>query len=165
MRPPLPGGDAEPWYRQFWPWFIFLLPATVVVAALATVYIANKGADDLVVTDYYKNGLAINRQLEKKQLGQDLGITATLAFTDDKVTAQVTGPVDAGSLKLLLSHPMEADRDFLATLDRIAPGIYQGALAAKVAPRWYWTLELPQDDSWRLDGSVARADISNVTGD
>ena len=40
-----------------------------------------------------------------------------------------------------------------------------GALAAKVAPRWYWTLELPQDDSWRLDGSVARADISNVTGD
>ena len=28
MSKPLPGGDTEPWYRQFWPWFIFLLPAT-----------------------------------------------------------------------------------------------------------------------------------------
>jgi hypothetical protein len=165
MRPTLPGGDTEPWYRQFWPWFIFLLPATVVVAGLATVYIANQGADDLVVTDYYRDGLAINRQLEKKQRSQELGISANLTFAGDKVTVQLTGPVDAGSLSLLLSHPMEADRDFPVTLGRIAPGIYQGALAGAVAPRWHWTLQLPQADGWRLDGSVEHTDISNVAGD
>ncbi len=63
----LPGGDTQPWYRQFWPWFLILLPASVVVASLYTVYIANRGADDLVVDEYYKDGLAINRQLEKEQ--------------------------------------------------------------------------------------------------
>jgi hypothetical protein len=165
MRPTLPGGDTEPWYRQFWPWFIFLLPATVVVAGLATVYIANQGADDLVVTDYYRDGLAINRQLEKKQRSQELGISANLTFAGDKVTVQLTGPVDAGSLSLLLSHPMEADLDFPVTLGWIAPGIYQGALAGAVAPRWHWTLQLPQADGWRLDGSVEHTDISNVAGD
>ena len=165
MSKNLPGGDTEPWYRQFWPWFVFLLPATAVVAALTTVYIANRGADDLVVDDYYKDGLAINRQLEKKQRGQQLGISAELDFTGDKVTVQIAGPVDAGALSLLLSHPLEADRDFPVTLGRIAPGIYQGTLSSEVAPRWHWTLELPQADGWRIDGSVEPTDIGDVAGD
>ena len=43
---PVPGRDLDttPWYRQFWPWFLIVLPGSVVVAALTTVYIANKGA-------------------------------------------------------------------------------------------------------------------------
>ena len=46
-----------------------------------------------MVDDYYKDGLAINRQRRKKQRSIDLGITATLhGFTDSHVTVQVTGP-------------------------------------------------------------------------
>ena len=56
----LPREDTLPWYRQFWPWFLICLPGSVVVAALTTMYIAHKGADDLVVDEYYKEGLAIN---------------------------------------------------------------------------------------------------------
>ncbi len=26
-----------PWYKQFWPWFLIALPASVVVASLITV--------------------------------------------------------------------------------------------------------------------------------
>ena len=74
------GADTRPWYRQFWPWFLILLPASVVVAGLSTLYIANRHADDLVVDDYYKDGLAINRQLEKKQRANVLGITAQLTI-------------------------------------------------------------------------------------
>ncbi len=82
----LPGGDTQPWYRQFWPWFLIALPASVVVAALSTAYIANRDADDLVVQDYYKDGLAINRQLEKEERATQLGISATLRFSDNSVS-------------------------------------------------------------------------------
>ena len=45
----IPPEDTQPWYRQFWPWFLISLPASVVVAGLSTLYIANRHADDLVV--------------------------------------------------------------------------------------------------------------------
>jgi hypothetical protein len=162
MRPTLPGGDTQPWYRQFWPWFLILLPATVVVASFVTLYIANRGADDLVVDDYYKDGLAINRQLEKKQRSIDLGISARLRFSDGYVTAWVEGPVEAATLSLLLSHPLEADRDFSVELARISPGIYQALLPAGIAPRWHWTLKYGQSNGWRLDGDIEQRDIGNV---
>lgn len=165
MKAPLPGGDTQPWYRQFWPWFLIMLPATVVVASLYTMYLASTGSDDLVVDEYYKDGLAINRQLEKKQRSESLGITAELSFDADQVTVQVTGPVEAAFLALLLSHPLEADRDFELTLKRIGPGVYQGTLPNAVAPRWHWTLELKEPGGWRLDGSIASRDIGNAAAD
>ena len=162
MRVALPGGDSEPWFRQFWPWFLILLPASVVVASLVTMYIAYYGADDLVVDEYYKDGLAINRQLEKKQRSVELGITARLNFSDDHVTARIEGPVAEASLSLWLSHPLEADRDFPVKLAMIAPGIYQAPLPSAVAPRWHWTLGLEQVDGWRLDGIIEQHDIGNA---
>lgn len=73
MKATFPGGDTQPWYRQFWPWFLILLPASVVVASLYTMYLASSGADDLVVDEYYKDGLAINRQLEKSNAARRWG--------------------------------------------------------------------------------------------
>ena len=70
--------DTLPWFKQFWPWFLIALPATVVVAAFVTLYIANRHSDDLVSKDYYKNGLAINLQLESKNLAEELLITSEL---------------------------------------------------------------------------------------
>ncbi len=162
MKATFPGGDNEPWYRQFWPWFLILLPASVVVAGLSTLYIANRGADDLVVDEYYKDGLAINRQLEKKQRSIDLGITADLGLSDGYVTVKTSGPVTADTLSLLLSHPLESDRDFSVELRRIAPGIYQALLPADVAPRWHWTLTLAQAGGWRLDGDIEQRNLGNV---
>jgi hypothetical protein len=162
MKAAFPGGDTQPWYRQFWPWFLILLPASVVVASLYTMYLASSGADDLVVDDCYKDGLAINRQLEKKERGEALGVSAALAFSDELVTVQVTGPVDVARLSLLMSHPLEADRDFSVELIRTGPGVYRGALTDAVAPRWHWTLESTGPEAWRLDGSVASRDIGNA---
>jgi len=161
----IPGGDTQPWYRQFWPWFLILLPASVVVAAVSTAFIANEHADDLVVDDYYTDGLAINRQLEKKERATALGISARLRFRGDRVDVATAGPVQEEQLELLLSHPMEADRDFTVTLARVSQGVYRGTLPAAVAPHWLWILREQRDDGWRLDGTVEAADISHATGD
>jgi hypothetical protein len=160
----IPGPDTKPWFRQFWPWFLIALPASVVVAAVCTAVVASRHADDLVVDDYYKDGLAINRQLEKKQHAAELGISAQLQFSGDTVTAAMSGPVDQPSLRLLLSHPLEADRDFEMSLARVSQGVYRGTLAQTIAPRWHWTLQAAQDNGWRLDGVLQASDLGHAPG-
>lgn len=148
--------DTTPWYRQFWPWFIIALPASVVVAGLTTLYIANSGADDLVVTDYYKNGLEINEQLEKQQQATALGLSAEVSWhSSNRVVAHVTGDQDEHTLMLLLSHPLEADKDISVPLIRLSPGQYQGsATLTSTGHKWLWRLEPAQNPSWRLDGEL-----------
>lgn len=40
-----------PWYKQFWPWFIIALPASVVVASFFTLWLAISNPDPLIVDD------------------------------------------------------------------------------------------------------------------
>jgi hypothetical protein len=161
----LPDHDTRPWYGQFWPWFLILLPGSVVCASLATFYLASRYADDLVVDDYYRDGLAINRVLEKQERARQQGIEATLAFSDTTVTVTTSGAVTAPHLQLLLSHPMESEQDFAVPLARIGPGLYRGSLPHSVAPRWHWILQLPDATDWRLDGSLQAADFGHAALD
>lgn len=44
-------GQIEPWYKQFWPWFIIALPASVVIASFFTLWLAISNPDYLVVDE------------------------------------------------------------------------------------------------------------------
>lgn len=148
------GDKGTPWYREFWPWFLFGLPAVVVVAGLSTLVIANRHADDVVVADYYKEGLAINRLLARKKRAEELGISAELTLQGTTLTARLTGDVSARFLNLSLAHPLEADRDRVLQLERVDNGLYQGQLASPSRQRWHWRLTPPGDDGWLLDGTL-----------
>ncbi|MBN7798043.1 FixH family protein [Parahaliea mediterranea] len=152
----------RPWYRQFWPWFLMALPACAVVASLWTVYIAHRDADDLVVDDYYKDGLAINRQLEKRDYAERAGIAARVRVDGDDILVTVSGPVRAQQLALYLSHPIESDRDIRVTLQRASRDSFRARLPAPPAPRWHWVLDAGPDSRWRLDGSLSDANFSDV---
>jgi hypothetical protein len=141
-----------------------MLPASVVVAGISMVFIANRGADDLVVDEYYKDGLAINRKLEKIEQATLLGVSANLAFEGDQVVVTTDGPVNDAQLQLHLSHPLEADRDFTVTVVQSTPGQYRGRLVARVEPRWHWALVSDGEPAWRLDGSISAADIRAGNG-
>ncbi len=41
----------EPWYRQFWPWFIIALPASAVIASFITLWLAVSNPVTLVVDE------------------------------------------------------------------------------------------------------------------
>jgi hypothetical protein len=43
--------DCRPWYRQFWPWFLIVLPAASVVLSFLTLYMALEGMDPVVPHD------------------------------------------------------------------------------------------------------------------
>lgn len=151
--------DTLPWYRQFWPWFLIALPGSVVIAAFATLYIASRHSDDLVVDEYYKDGLAINRQLEKRQAARDRNYAAVFQIGDGRILVETRGINDYATLRLQLSHPLEADRDFAVTLRRVAPFRFAAALPHPLASHWHWTLDAGESGAWRLDGALAAGDF------
>ena len=55
-----------PWYRYGHVWLVIAGPAIVVVAAVATGYIAMRNADPVIDADYYRHGMAINKTLAQK---------------------------------------------------------------------------------------------------
>jgi uncharacterized protein len=63
----LPQPPARPWYRHGYVWLLIAGPATVVVAGIATAWIAASGADKLVAEDYYRRGIRINEQLARER--------------------------------------------------------------------------------------------------
>jgi hypothetical protein len=48
-----------PWYKQFWPWFLIILPTAAVIASFISLYIAIKHADSPVQDDYVQHGLTV----------------------------------------------------------------------------------------------------------
>lgn len=147
----------EPWYRQFWPWFLIVLPGSVVIAAIATMIIAVRGSDDLVVDNYYKDGLAINRQLERDERARERGYAARLAITEDTVTVQTEDLPAVAELRLRLSHPMEADRDILIDLRRSGQERYTARLPVAVGNNWHWLLDAGESSDWRITGTTGGA--------
>ncbi|MDB5880712.1 MAG: hypothetical protein JWP43_590 [Ramlibacter sp.] len=51
------------WWRYGHVWLVIAGPAAVVVASLATGWIAASGQDPLVAQDYYRRGLEMNKTL------------------------------------------------------------------------------------------------------
>lgn len=165
MATKLPTYDTRPWYKQFWPWVLIGLPGSVVIAGFITLYIASIHSDDLVVDDYYKDGLAINRVLESDARAQALGIEAKLRFSgaDEtwQVEVQITQAEADSVLNLSLSHPLEADLDFSVPLLHSEADIYRAYLPRPVAAHWHWIIESNGSTPWRLDGSIENSDFDN----
>lgn len=142
----------KPWYRQFWPWFIMALPATAVVAGLATVYIAFKHQDSVVRDDWYQEGKSINLDMAREKRAQLLGMSADMAIDaltgDIRVTLheKQTALLPA-SLKIAFSHVTRADLDQSVTLQRQHNGDYHGGLAH--ALQGHFDIELAGSD-WRI---------------
>jgi hypothetical protein len=151
MSPP-DANRPEPWYRQFWPWFLIALPLTAVVGSMITIYLATTRSHSMVVDDYARIGLSTQLRLERDQQARALGLTARLELTDGAVLASLRGDLQEmpDMLFLTLSHPTQAskDRRIELTSDGVA---YRGRLELPPSNRWYVQLE-PADLSWRLAG-------------
>lgn len=147
--------DTTPWYRQFWPWVLIALPGTVVVASLITIGIALDNPDGLVVDDYYKHGLAINRVIARDEAAARYGMTAELTLTPEFGTARLAGnpPRTPASLTLRLLHATMDGQDQTLELVLTADGRFTGPLESLSPGRWNVHLEA---DDWRLTGSLVR---------
>lgn len=146
---------TQPWYRQFWPWFIIALPATVVVAGIATAIIASKDGVNLVAEDYYKQGKEINQDLSKFDRAAALNVRIALNLEESELTLKpVSGDlVPNQALRLSLFHPTLAgrDSDYLLTSD--ASGVYRLHLDQPLTGKWHIRVDA-FDHEWRLQETV-----------
>jgi len=150
--------DTKPWYRQFWPWFIIALPASAVVAGLATFWIAMQTTDSLVLQsdDGIKN--AAERRLSAQRLASELDLAALLEI--DPETRVITVVVRAqdltnvpATLEFELSHPAFVDRDQHITLNKAMPDadgnpVWVGHFVSFPTGRYYAVLK--SGDDWRV---------------
>ncbi|NIP72553.1 MAG: FixH family protein [Gammaproteobacteria bacterium] len=147
----------KPWYRQFWPWFLILIPGSAVLASIATVILAMRNPDGLVVDDYYRQGLAINRVLERDRRARTLGLAARVrlepAAREVHLTLQARAGTSPRALRLRLIHPTRANMDREIRLHSTGEDEYAGRIDPLEPGNWHVQLE-PGDGAWRLTGRL-----------
>lgn len=127
-------------------------PAAVVVAGLATYWIALRTPDGLVADDYYKRGLAINQTLARSELARSMDLEARGLVSDGSVSLELFARHDRqlpDSVVLTFVHPTRLGMDQSVAM-RLEGARYTGALGAALAPgRWQVVVE-DGPATWRL---------------
>lgn len=161
---------AQPWYREFWPWFLMAGPALVVVASMITYVLAARTENALVADNYYKEGLAINRVLDAARNAATHHYHARLVLTPGEgAQLALTGDGKLPSrLRLMFIHPTHGRLDQTIMLEAAGQGEYRlhaagfNALAGlQDSPRWYVRVQ-DEAGAWRLAGQWDRRRASSV---
>lgn len=141
------------WFKQFWPWFLIILPMTAVVGGISTVIIATNNKPNMVADDYYVKGKAINSDLTLLKNAQSLSITAQLQQTDNEFVISLQGVNDNSSIQFSLFHSTLAEQDIAVLLTADGEGRYRFNADSNLKGKWQLRIE-PFDKSWRLQKTV-----------
>jgi hypothetical protein len=146
--------DQLPWYKQFWPWFLIILPMCAVIASLTTLKIALDNSDSLVAEDYYKQGKAINMDLRKIKYAQQIGMKflVTVADQELKITQQ-GGPEYRAALNVQFYHPTIEEKDFSLNATADANYVYHIPLDSAITGPWEVRIE-GFDAKWRIQQRI-----------
>ena len=153
--------DTRPWFREPWPWLLMSGPFLVVIASLASAWIAVKTDDGVVAQDYYKQGLLINERLRHAAPDPECHLGATVTLSDSgAVRARLEGLATAPrNLRLKLARPAQGSPAEVVALTPGADGDYVGALPAQGPGRWIATLEA---DGWQLPTTTGVGRVAEI---
>ena len=165
--------EVEPWYRQFWPWFIISVPAATVIGCMFTIFLAITRPDSLVVDDYSRIAETTERRFRMADAASGLGLEGRLQVAAGQGAVEVRLAQNDGTgadplawpetLLLELSHPTVPAKDMDIVLTR-APtageATYRARLTPMAAERWYAAVESLGEAAagWRLTGEVSQRD-------
>ncbi|MHC0522078.1 FixH family protein [Vibrio harveyi] len=146
---------VKPWYKQFWPWFLIILPLTVVVWTIVTVVVFANNSVSLVAEDYYKKGKGINIDISKMNVARDLGLNATVSSDNNTVVISFNkGELPHfPALTATFTHRTLPDRDFTKLLTADAKGNYRLTPKNSIQGPWFVELE-PHNKEWMIQGRV-----------
>lgn len=145
--------NNKKWFKQFWPWFLILLPMAAVIAGIATLIIASHNKPDMVMDDYYTQGKAINADFTLLKNAQNLNISALIRQKDNELIIHLNGVKDSSSITLSLFHTTLADRDTTSALTADGKGDFHFSSDLDLKGKWQLRIE-PFDKSWRLQKTV-----------
>ena len=157
--------DIEPWYKQGWPWAIIAIPILTVIAGVTTYFIAANQPHSMVKDDYFKEGLAINRSIEKQNRAVELEIIASFVLDKESNLTIVNLQSNAklsSELSLLFSHPTQSKNDQLVQLQSVSANEYVGEMPTLVPADWYIQLS-DKESTWILKSRWDSKQINKVT--
>jgi uncharacterized protein len=148
------------WYKE--PWMLLVVggPVVVVIAAIATFFIALNGADKVVAKDYYKQAQNINKDIFKDAKAGEYKIQAEakLDSASGKLQLQIEGNTKLPSTLLFSASVSSAISSEFETLQRVTlsqtqPGQYEGVITdlsnTGLPGNKLWHIKIEADD-WRL---------------
>lgn len=148
--------NRTPWYKQFWPWFLIVLPSAAVIASFVSLNIAMNNADSPIHESYSKQGFAIQHNAAADEIAARKNIRAAIAIdADNRIAVTLRGDLGELPAALMLQcvHTFDAHRDITIALARESGNIYAGNLPAAAYGRWKIELRPPAAD-WRLSGEL-----------
>ena len=125
-------------------WLIIAIPLSAVVMGVCMLTLALKNDVSLVNDDYYKQGLEINRTLDRDQYAIDNGLGANISYDseDQNWVIHLNGPANwqpEESVRLYLRHATIGSNDLSCTLIPIS------------RLSWYCKTALPENGKWHLE--------------
>ena len=155
--------------KQPWFWFVVGLPAAMIVISCALYYVAVQKPFGMVKKDYYKEGLAINKDLELVRQASVLAIHAVVHLDDShrvQIKLQSKAPwIENDTLVLQFDHPVDNNKDIVLPLEPIASGIFTSEVLdetrwrlLQTEKRWYVYLYARRDNDserWQLQTETA----------
>ena len=147
------------WYKE--PWMLLVLggPVIVVIAAIATFFIAWHGADKVVHKDDYKQALNIDKNIHRDARASEYNMRA-LAKIDvnaGKLQLQLEGNTKIPSALIFSTYAsLSTSSEEIAKkiiLSQVKPGQYEGVITDLIDAGFLtsklWHIKIEADD-WRL---------------
>jgi len=145
-------GQKSNWYREPYVWLIISFPLAAVIGGIITLMIAIKSDDGLVVDDYYKQGLEINKLIARDETAVQYDIEARLQLSeqDEQFRIFLSGNHDFVSPKEIQVNFLHATRsgfDKILNLSNTDTNFYTGILPPLIPGKWHIQIEA---DDWRV---------------
>ncbi|MGB0944915.1 MAG: FixH family protein, partial [Marinomonas sp.] len=138
-------------------WFVIAIPVSSMFVAVIQISYALNSPNDMVVDNYYKEGLGINTVLDKRNLATELNIGASIVI--DNTTGEViltSQNAQEETLTLNFFNSAISDKDFTLTLNRIADNQYRGNLKKSISG--IWNLYLESAVGWQIGARLNLTD-------
>lgn len=142
----------QPWYKQFWPWFLIALPVTVMIVCGIIIYLSiSQGGFSMVVDDYYKRGKTINAIIEHVEEAQRRNISFEFTANNGQFTLEYASgePDELSALRVSFVHATLAGKDFTRLLTVAADGVYRADIPKDIEGKWTVTVE-PFNKVWKV---------------
>lgn len=147
MNQPALLNSQRKWFREPWVWLLIALPASAVFGGMVTIWIAVDSDDGLVVDDYYKRGLEINKKLDRDRAANKYELVPNVQISEGQNMIQVRFDANDEFVmpeKIALSflHPTIKGQDQHLLLRTVDKSVYAGALPSLIHGNWYLQIEL-----------------------
>ena len=153
------GAVDKSWYHFPWVWGLILIPMSAVVFGVLMFVMAGMHQDDLVVDDYYKDGMAINQSLSMDSRARELNVQARLTeLSEARLVFEIENVSDS-AVRLNLYHVTSKQEDREVVLVPESDPVDSSStyssdnleIVSLLKTGGVWYLELAGvDDQWRL---------------